>query len=227
MATKINISIPQPCQENWQAMTPTEKGRFCASCQKNVFDFTTASDRQIIEAYNKNKNLCGRFISSQLNRDLVAPKEQSSIWIATTSAIISFLSIGSHTVFAQETIKTEQTDKKGITEKSDATTFIQEREITGVVSDEAGALPSANVVVKGTLRGTQTDIDGKFSINAKEGEILVFSYIGMKEQESIIDKLIKYDIKMIEDKSIPDVVILAGGIKRRTFLGRVFHKIKK
>ena len=44
--------------------------------------------------------------------------------------------------------------------------FAQEKTITGVVSDATGTLPGANVVVRGTNKGVQTDIDGKYSIQA-------------------------------------------------------------
>ena len=44
--------------------------------------------------------------------------------------------------------------------------FAQEKTVTGVVSDESGPLPGASVIVKGTKRGTQTDVDGKYSLKA-------------------------------------------------------------
>ncbi|MBC7524788.1 MAG: carboxypeptidase-like regulatory domain-containing protein, partial [Flavobacterium sp.] len=53
--------------------------------------------------------------------------------------------------------------------------FAQEKTVSGVVSDATGPIPGANVVVKGTKRGTQTDVDGKYSIKAKQGETLVYS----------------------------------------------------
>jgi hypothetical protein len=56
MRHKIQISIPEPCQEGWQNMTPVEKGRFCASCQKMVLDFTYLSDNEIIKVVTKNDN---------------------------------------------------------------------------------------------------------------------------------------------------------------------------
>ena len=42
--------------------------------------------------------------------------------------------------------------------------YAQEKTVTGVVSDASGSLPGANVIVKGTKKGVQTDIDGKYSI---------------------------------------------------------------
>ena len=51
--------------------------------------------------------------------------------------------------------------------------FAQEKTVTGVVSDATGPLPSANIAIKGTTRSAQTDVDGKYSIKAKAGEVLL------------------------------------------------------
>ena len=75
-------------------MPPTDKGRFCAACKKNVIDFTKASDRQIAQALKTNNKICGRFSSSQLNRNLVIPKEKSTFWSAIAAMVISFISFG-------------------------------------------------------------------------------------------------------------------------------------
>ena len=70
------ISIPEPCHENWNDMSITEKGRFCSSCSKVVVDFTNRSKASILQEYlNSDPNgekLCGVFKNSQLdeiNRD--------------------------------------------------------------------------------------------------------------------------------------------------------------
>ncbi|MES2863773.1 MAG: hypothetical protein V4666_06625 [Bacteroidota bacterium] len=78
MKSKIQITIPEPCNEGWQNMTPVEKGRFCASCQKTVLDFTYLSDNEIINLFNKNDNLCVRIKVSQLNRNLIETKRTSN-----------------------------------------------------------------------------------------------------------------------------------------------------
>ncbi|HCA09273.1 TonB-dependent receptor plug domain-containing protein [Chryseobacterium sp.] len=67
----MKITIPKPCHENWNAMTPEEKGRFCSVCSKTVRDFTVASDQEIIEVFShSSEDICGNFNASQLNRDL-------------------------------------------------------------------------------------------------------------------------------------------------------------
>lgn len=49
--------------------------------------------------------------------------------------------------------------------------FAQEKTVSGVVSDASGPIPGANVVVKGTKNGVQTDFDGKYAIKAKVGDV--------------------------------------------------------
>jgi hypothetical protein len=65
----MEISIKNPCHENWNEMTPNEQGAFCNKCVKTVIDFSTKSLEEI-ELYFKNKsnkNVCGRFETSQLD----------------------------------------------------------------------------------------------------------------------------------------------------------------
>jgi hypothetical protein len=68
---RMKLTIPKPCHENWNAMSPDEKGRFCSACSKTVRDFTAAADEEIAETFSGTAELvCGRFNTSQLNRDL-------------------------------------------------------------------------------------------------------------------------------------------------------------
>ena len=222
MKNKINLTIPQPCHESWQMMAIDQNGRFCASCQKNVFDFTTSSDAAIIKAFYENKNLCGRFSISQLNRDLVLPKEKSSIWLATTSVIISFLSLGTNEAVAQEKPKTEQTDKKSIPESTKEIDPRIERAVTGVVFDEEKIpIPGVGVTIKGTSRKTQTDIDGNYTIKAKYGEVIVFSYVGAHDVVLTVSKKTFFNV-MMTFSFMGEVVIVH---QKKTFFGQIFHKI--
>ena len=69
MNSKFKVSIPKPCHENWNTMTPKEKGRFCSSCAKTVVDFTKKSTEEIQDylVENKNQRVCGHFYKKQLD----------------------------------------------------------------------------------------------------------------------------------------------------------------
>lgn len=70
--------------------------------------------------------------------------------------------------------------------------FAQQKEIKGVVKDEAGIpLPGATIMVKGDKTGTQTDFDGNYTIKVSEGKILVFSFVGMASVEKKWELLLK------------------------------------
>lgn len=65
------IDIPKPCHENWNTMTPDDKGRFCAQCSKTVIDFTRMSDHQIVRLLeNSDSKICGHVTTDQLNRTI-------------------------------------------------------------------------------------------------------------------------------------------------------------
>jgi len=69
MERKFKIAIPEPCNENWNEMTPNESGRFCLSCSKTVVDFTSMLPNEVQHFFiqNQNQNVCGRFKKSQLD----------------------------------------------------------------------------------------------------------------------------------------------------------------
>lgn len=71
-----NFSIPEPCSEDWSAMTPTEKGAFCSSCAHEVHDLSSMSNREIRELFFKNlgKRTCVRMKPEQeigMNQDFL------------------------------------------------------------------------------------------------------------------------------------------------------------
>lgn len=86
--------------------------------------------------------------------------------------------------------------------------------VTGTVSDSNGPLPGVNVVVKDTQIGVSTGFDGSYSINVKESEILVFSFLSMRDvsktvgTSNVINTVLQYD-----SKNLSEVVVTAMGIK--------------
>jgi TonB-dependent starch-binding outer membrane protein SusC len=94
--------------------------------------------------------------------------------------------------------------------------FAQEKTITGVVSDANGPLPGVNVVVKGTQRGVSTGFDGSYSIKAKEGETLVYSFMGMRDISKVVGASNVINTILQDDsKQLSEVVVVAYGTQKR------------
>ncbi|MFT6796546.1 MAG: TonB-linked SusC/RagA family outer membrane protein [Maribacter sp.] len=87
---------------------------------------------------------------------------------------------------------------------------IQAQTITGTVSDATGPLPGANVLVKGTTNGTQTDFDGNYTIDADSEATLLFSYIGYSTTQVAVSGQTTINVTLEEDASKLDEVIVTG-----------------
>ena len=86
--------------------------------------------------------------------------------------------------------------------------------ITGTVidGDFNEPLPFANILIKETGDGVTSDFDGKYSLKASAGDILVYSFLGMKEIELTVGNSNTYDVVMTEDAaSLDEVIVVAYG----------------
>lgn len=95
--------------------------------------------------------------------------------------------------------------------------FAQEQQtVSGIVTDETGMpLPGVNVLIKGTTRGVQTDFNGEYAIEASNGEVLVFSYLGMVTVEFTFQDNPRIDAVLRPDAAqLEEVVVTALGIRR-------------
>jgi hypothetical protein len=119
------VSIPTPCSENWQDMTPAERGKFCSLCQKVVTDFSSMTDAGIIKIINQRnaQTMCGHFFIGQLDRALAekAPVRKSpiAIFLSKVAALLlllqSFATTGSAQTRKEKTHQSPHTPgtKKG------------------------------------------------------------------------------------------------------------------
>ncbi|AFL81924.1 hypothetical protein Aeqsu_2466 [Aequorivita sublithincola DSM 14238] len=300
MKKSITIRIPEPCHEDWAKMTSTEKGKFCSVCTKEVFDFTTKTDEELVKILSKNKTVCGRVITSQLNREVKLERKSGQSFAPFAASMLLPLTLFSNNpksstdsisekpmislgisrfsnpdnlrmyiitkgivrdengdpiknvkIISNETEAQTWTNKKGeyeiYTLDKEILTFIKENygtqqvrlrkkaienvlmeseigsrtvvvttdthafvtsgmiavesntevekdsiiaTIKGNVTDDTGlALPGANVIIKGTTIGTQTDFDGNYEVKTKPGDILLFSYVGFETREVTVSNI--------------------------------------
>lgn len=90
--------------------------------------------------------------------------------------------------------------------------FAQTFDVTGVVSSQTDGelLTGVTVMIKGQKQGTSTDIDGRFSIKAKAGDVLRFTYIGFKPVEMKVNNAKQLNVVMAEDQTDLDEVVVLG-----------------
>jgi hypothetical protein len=92
-----------------------------------------------------------------------------------------------------------------------------ERTITGTVTDQQSLpLPGVSIVVKGSSRGTQTDFDGKYKIQAATGETLIFNYIGYAEQKIKLSSVSVVNVILTEESTALEEVVVNMGYKSTT-----------
>ena len=88
--------------------------------------------------------------------------------------------------------------------------FAQEKTVSGTVTDKDGSLPGVSVLIKGTTKGTDTDFDGKFTISAKVGDVLVFSYLGYETVEKTVGNASTINVTMKEGGEVLDEIVVTS-----------------
>lgn len=103
-----------------------------------------------------------------------------------------------------------------------------DKTITGLVTDEAGEpVIGATVTVKGTINGVLTDIDGKYTIKTKEGDILEFRYIGYNSVEQKVKDKNTINVAMTESNvNLDDVVIVGYGSQKKESVTSSVNTVK-
>jgi hypothetical protein len=175
----LKISIPEPCNEDWNAMTPVDElRRHCATCEKNITDFTHMSDAEMGRVLRENGgNLCGQFRKDQLDRPLrlEGPRRRNGIR-ALAASVSMLLSVP---VVAQEVVP-ERIEQVPATNKHQAPSSGGITLKGRVTDSDEEPLIGVSILIKGTRSGTVTDIDGLFSLKVPDnGPVtLEFSYTG-------------------------------------------------
>ena len=103
--------------------------------------------------------------------------------------------------------------------------------LTGQIIDSNNMpLPGVSVAIKGTTAGTITDFDGNYSLNTKlsDSTVLVFSYVGFKTQEIIVDGKSVINVLMEEDTSLLDEVVVVGyGTQKKSVVTGAISGVKQ
>lgn len=89
--------------------------------------------------------------------------------------------------------------------------FCTAKNITGTVRDKLGeSLIGVSVLVENTTNGTITDFDGNYSIVASEGDVLLFSYVGMETQRKTVSRSNVIDVTLEENSVMLTETVVIG-----------------
>ena len=151
-----------------------------------------------------------------MNLDFTKKSQRRSLVLA--SGII-FSTLACSPVWASSALPME-------TQAASVNVIQQTSQYEGVVIDANTQEPiiGANILVKGTTVGAITDIDGRFTINAKPGDQLVFTYIGYKDKTLKLTRVKLLNIEMVENaQALGEVVVTAFGVgqKKESVVGSV------
>jgi hypothetical protein len=207
-----SIRIPNPCNENWDAMTPMLDGRFCGSCKKVVVDFSRMTDRDIVRYFKSYKGqACGSFSRDQLDRqlkpaiiDLPPGARKVAAAALITTALAGCASAQDNRSVRGELLLPDQTE---LAITSTGNNGLNRASISGRVLEEGSQEPLiyATVRLLGTKVGSTTDPDGTFNLalpELDEHQIeLEISYVGYQSKRIHVP---------VNDKAKVDVELSAG-----------------
>ncbi len=237
---KLQLSIPEPCHESWQQMTPTEQGRFCNACAKEVIDFSTMTDIQVLNYFTNmtHEKVCGRALPEQLDRAISRPGQPKKRLFWYWNYLVMFLMFFAKGNGAKaQTARTQAGNVQVITaadlEKIRSTNInnalagkiegpIVTQIVSGKITDVDGNPVSfASVKIKGTGTGVSADANGRYSIRIRTGETLEIIGANFKTLEVPVGTRTVVDIVMeISDMPVKEVLVtVAGAIKRTARCG--------
>lgn len=190
---KYIISVPKPCTENWEEMTPVEQGRFCTHCQKKVIDFTELNDNQMVQVLRtkQGQSFCGRYYPWQLNREITPSKPLQSPLTQffkkiAASFLLAYTSVSSARAQNKIPASHQLVDSLSNEKKSQP----KPKGIGGTIRDIAHSAPlkGMEVKVKGTDFKCISDAMGRFFIPLPdsffyEDQVLVASYTPLAKAE--------------------------------------------
>jgi len=221
---QVQLSIPEPCHQDWNEMTPTQQGRHCSACAKQVIDFTAMNDTEVLNYFSniKNEKVCGRAYPDQLERAITKPKEIKRKpfwhWNYITMLFLFFSKNSAAKIHGGILLKTTKTDPykvllQNLPFKSSIASLIIEEPIRGVIRDiDGNPVAFACIKLKGADKGIFADNNGHYSIKINtKYDVLEISGVGYETKEVAIAGLHHFDFTLNKAK-------MGGLVVRKPYL---------
>lgn len=211
----ISLTVAEPCSEDWDQMTQTERGKHCSSCDKLVIDFSQMTDSQLSDFFkNYQGSTCGHFRASQLNRSIQLPNAETKRWFhwprmvaASLLTAMSWMNVAAIPNTLQW--KTEQLSIEH--PEAQKTGDPEFKELAGsVVSLRTNGGVQARVRILGTNHTVKTDENGNFSMHVPLSMELTGKWLVVEHSSHATTVQLKnndLNVKVEIDEPWPEVMI--------------------
>lgn len=211
----INLSKLHKCNQVWEDMPQSEKGRICQKCQQNIIDFRQKKQHEIAEIHTFSHNrVCGLYTKDQLESYRI-PKPNTGKTRGIVAGFLGlFAMVNADAQITSDSIKTIQTEpvhKKDTLQRIE-NDQIQEQQVQdsiliyGIMKSTSGEpIVFANVYIENTEIGTTSDFNGQYVLNVTEpldsmGQItLIFFSIGYAKERK---ELTKEHLGVVDNRKI-------------------------
>ncbi|MFV8324429.1 TonB-dependent receptor [Flavobacterium sp. ZS1P14] len=169
---------------------------------------------------------------AQLNQKVSIKANEESL-STVLARILKPLNIGytevSNLIVLQKESVLDENSTADQTKKNQFGAVVSEITIKGKITDKQGLpLPSATVLVKNSNKTTTADLDGNYTINASESDILIFSYIGFTSKEVPVSGQKMINVVLEEDiAKLDEVVVVGYGTQKRSKISGAVSEVSQ
>lgn len=226
---KYKLEIPKSCHADWNSMSATNQGKFCASCKKEVINFEFLTNAQILSKISNNTSVCGRLSKNQINSEFSNSNPTSAPFWGVLFSFTSLLT--ALPVLAQkEKAKVEIIESKSssATVNTTDTAFVI---VSGIVLEKltvdaktSTPLPGAVIEHKQSKTSVISDINGTFTIKIplrdfSKSKLLLVNFIGMESKEiQVLKAANNLKIEMTPSEMLLGEVII---VRKRNIFDRI------
>jgi outer membrane protein OmpA-like peptidoglycan-associated protein len=168
----LNINIPKPCNQNWDAMAQVDDGKHCTQCNNLVYDFSQMTDNEVLEFFKQKPTThCGRFHNSQLNSAIVPVAKRRKLFLTKFNKVAAafFTVLSFKNIQANAAIKnTNPVTVLDANFKSKSFTATGKIVVSGTIKGFDGQALEKATVMFDSIQVATTDAEGKFSFELDE-----------------------------------------------------------
>jgi len=234
MKKKFTLEIATPCSENFDKMIPNSQGSFCNSCMKNVIDLSKKTNSEVAKFINENKdkNICARLKTKQLEEEFVYNETSKINTLKYATIAASVLLASNLAAQEKEPIKTEISCSKPNAYKVGKVAYsqTQNEEVSIIIKGKLLEAKSNKPFDRETYSNLMIAFSGSQNpakVNYKTGEFSIESKV-LKNSKTLmvtitandyyLSKVISFDVKSVKNNILMKNIIVGSEELNRIYI---------